>query len=177
MKNVVKITQNDLKKMLESWSFGAQPVSLQYVTDPDMNAANKRLFPFLKKIANVGGMIGYVYQNSVNNELARENKESDFLAQPLWNGKGKRISTALSTHIEKGTFYLTLKHQATYRSIFLDTEKLVVYSYNQIKEYLKPYVAPQNQGVNEGREINHREISLGNIRRLKLRKVTYLVEG
>ena len=104
MKNVVKITQSDLKKMLESWSFGAQPVSLQYITDPDMNAANKRLFPFLKKIANVGGMIGYVYQNSVNNELARENKEADFLAQPLWNGKGKRISTALSTHIKRVLF-------------------------------------------------------------------------
>lgn len=176
MKNIVKINTDQLKTMLETWSFGAQPISLQYITDADMNASNKRLFPFIKKIANVGGMIGYVYQNSINNELARENKEADFLAQPLWNGKGKRISTALSTHTEKGTFYLTLKHQQTFKSIFLDTESLTVYSHSQLKDYLKPYVAPANQGVNEGKEIHHREISLGNIRRLKLKGTTYLVE-
>ena len=139
-----------------------------------MTAGNKKLFPTLKKIANVGGFVGYVYQNSVNNQLEREGKERDFLAQSLWNGKGKRISTALSTHTEKGTFYLTFKHQTTYRSFFIDGSN-VVYSYGEIKPYLKPFVPPTNQGVSEDKVIFHREISLTNIKRFKFRGTTYVV--
>lgn len=175
MKNIVKITVAELKEMLLHWNYGAQPVSIQYVTEPDMNAANKKLFPEVVKIANVGGMIGYVYENSVNNQLEREAKEAEFISKPLWNGKGKRLSKALSTHVEKGNFYLTFKHQTTYKSIFLDTMNLLVYSNAFMKPYLKPYVAPKNQGVSEGKEIQHREINIENIRRLKLKKVSYVV--
>lgn len=173
MKNEIRISRQQLIEMLKNWNFGAQPVSVQYETEPDMNTSNKKLFPNLKKIANVGGFVGYVYENSVNNQLEREQKERDFIARPLWNGKGKRISTALSTHVEKNTYYLTFKHQQTFRSIFIDLKNLTVYSYNQIKDYLKPYSPPKNQGVEQGKEIQHREISIDNIRRLKFKKTTY----
>ena len=36
--------------------------------------------------------------------------------------------------------------------------------------------APTNQGVEEGKEIFHREISLENITKLKLKKVTYVIQ-
>jgi len=177
MKNIVKITQDQLFEMLLNWNFGAQAVSVQYVTEPDfLNVATKRNFADVKKIANVGGMVGYVYQNSVNNQLEREELEKDFVSKPLWNGAGHRINTALSTHLAKGKYYMTFKHQTTYRSIFIDFMSLIVYSHNQLKPFLKPFVAPTNQGVTEGKEIFHREISLENILKLKMKKITYVVQ-
>ena len=112
MKNTIKITQADFIAMLKDWNFGAQPVSLQYVTTPKISKEGERRFDGkVTKIANVGGMVGYCYENSVNNQLEREAKEAEFKSQSLWHGKGKRISLALSTHVEKGTYYLTYKAQ------------------------------------------------------------------
>lgn len=173
MKNVKNITRNELVEMLLNWNFGAQPVSIQYVTEPKLTKEGKAKFGNVTKIANVGGMVGYCYENSVNNQLEREHKESDFMSKPLWNGKGKRLSLALSTHIEKGTFYLTYKAQQTFRAFHFDSA-LNFIPYSILKAYF-PDHKPTNQGVNEGNEINHREISIDNVKRLKLRKVTYVV--
>lgn len=177
MKNSKVITVAELETMLLNWNFGAQPVSLQYVTDPTFaSVKSKPLFPEVKKIANIGGMVGYSYTNSVNNQLERENKVAEFLAQPLWKGKGKRLSTALATHIEKNTMYISIKHQSTFKSVFFDFDKLEVVAKAILQPFLKPYVAPTNQGVDEGKEVYHKEISLSNVRKLKFKKVTYLIQ-
>jgi len=110
MKNNKKITRNQFIEMLRNWNFGAQPVSIQYVTSPKLNAQGKAKFGEVTKIANVGGMVGYCYENSVNNQLEREGKEKEFISQSLWNGKGKRLSLALSTHVEKVRFTLLIRH-------------------------------------------------------------------
>jgi hypothetical protein len=171
MKDTRKITRSDFVKMLQTWNKGAQPVSIQYVTEPKLTKEGKLRFGTVTKIANVGGMIGYSYENSVNNQLERENKEREFMAQPLWKGKGKRLSTALSTHIENGTFYLTYKAQQTFRSLHFDSA-LNYIPYLLLKPFF-PESKPTNQGVNEGSEIHHREIKIDNVRRVKIQKVTY----
>jgi len=176
MKNEVRISLEGLKEMLLNWNFGSQPASVQYVTTPDwVNVATARQFPDVKKIANVSVFLGAIYESSVNNQLEREGLERDFVAKPLWNGKGKRINTVLSTHIDKCEFYLTIKPQKTLRSIFFDIAKLVVYSHADLAGCIKQHIAPINQGVTEGKEIYHREITLSNVRRLKFRKTTYVV--
>jgi len=175
MKATVKITKAQLVQMLLNWSFGAQPASIQYVTQPKLTKEGKIIFGEVTKIANVGGMIGYNYENSVNNQLERENKEREFMAQQLWKGKGKRLSTALATHTEKGTFYLTYKAQQTFKSFHFDSS-LNLISNSEIRKYF-PDKTPTNQGVNEGNEVYHREISIDNVKRLKVKKVTYLIEG
>ena len=170
MKNTVKITKTQFIEMLKNWNHGAQPVSIQYVTEPKLNKDGKNRFGSVTKIANVGGMVGYVYENSVNNQLEREGKEKDFIAQPLWNGKGKRINTALSTHIEKGTFYLTYKAQKTFKSFHFDT------ALNLIPiALLKPYFPQSNPAKYQGTEkaVYHREIAIDNIRRFKMKRTTY----
>ena len=177
MKNQRIISVKALEALLRTWNFGAQPASVQYVTTPDwVNVATARQFPDVKKIANVQIFLGAIYENSVNNELEREGLERDFVAKPLWNGKGRRINTVLAEHTEKGTKYLTIKPQNTLRSIFFDMAKLIVYGKSELIPYLKPYVAPANQGVTEGKEISHREILLTNVRRLKFKKVTYIID-
>jgi hypothetical protein len=157
--------------MLQNWNKGAQPVSIQYVTEPKLTKEGKALFGTVTKIANVGGMIGYNYENSVNNQLERENKEREFMAQPLWKGKGKRLSAALSTHIENGTFYLTYKAQQTFRSLHFDSA-LNFIPYLVLKPFF-PSSLPTNQGVNEGSEIHHREIKIENVRKVKIQKTTF----
>lgn len=166
MKVTKKVTKAELIEILKNWR-GARAVSVQYFSDSSLTASGKKAFPELKKIANIGCLIGYNYPNAVNNQREREEKEKDFLSKPLWNGKGKRISLALSTHIEKGTYYLTVKHQQTFRSIFFDFGKLEVKSKSELQDFLKKFTPPTNQGVNEGSEIHHREISVDNIRKIK----------
>lgn len=175
MKNTQKITRSQFIEMLKNWNYGAQPVSIQYITEPKLTKEGKAKFGEVTKIANVGGMVGYIYENSVNNELEREGKEREFISKPLWNGKGKRISLALSTHIEKGSFYLTYKAQQTFKAFHFDSNLNYIPA-NILKQFF-PDNKPKNQGVEEGKEINHREISIENVKRFKFRKMTYELIG
>jgi hypothetical protein len=170
MKNTKKITKAQLIEMLRNWNHGAQPASIQYVTSPKLNKAGKVRFGDVTRIANVGIMIGYKYENSVNNQRTREEQIADFVSQPLWNGKGKRISTALSTHIEKGSFYLTYKAQQTFKSFHFDTA-LNFIPISLLRPYFPVYDTAKSQGVETA--IYHREISVDNIRKLKFKKCTY----
>ena len=172
MKNQKNISKQELIEMLRNWNFGAQPVSLQYVTEPKLTPEGKAKFGNVVKIANVGGMVGYVYENSVNNQLERENKEKDFVAQPLWKGAGKRISTALSMHVGKGTFYLTYKAQQTFRALHFDSALNFIPS-AIIKQYFPASDPAKYQGTETA--IYHREIAIENVKRLKFRKTTYVV--
>ena len=169
MKNTSKMTTSEFVNFLKNWNFGAQPVSLQYVTEPKLTKEGKARFGEVTKIANVGGFVGYIYENSRNNELEKNNAERDFIAQPLWKGKGKRISLALSTHIEKGTFYLTYKAQQTFKSFHFDSVLNLIPN-SLIKQYF-PQSAPV---VHNGVESNvyHREISVDNVRRFKFKGQT-----
>jgi len=172
MKNEKKISIKQLAEMLLNWNFGAKPASIQYVTSPKLNKLGKAKFGEVTKIANVGVMIGYSYENSVNNQLEREQKEKDFMSQPLWNGKGKRLSSALSTHIEKNSLYLTYKAQQTFKSFYLDSN-LNSIDKNELKQYF-PDSTPKNQGTEVA--IYHREISLTNVRKIKVNRMTYIIQ-
>jgi hypothetical protein len=172
MRNEIKISHAELVEMLRNWNFGAQPSSVQYVSEPKLTAEGKAKFGTVTRIANVGVMIGYVYENSVNNQLEREGKEREFLAQPLWKGKGKRISTALATHIEKGTFYLTYKAQQTFRALHLDANLNIIPN-SVIKAYFPQSDPSKYQGTETA--IYHREVSIENVRRIKFRKTTYVI--
>lgn len=171
MKNTKKITTSQLVEMLRTWNFGAQPCSLQYVTSPALNASGKARFGAITKIANIGCMVGYKYENSVNNQRKRENEMQDFMSQPLWKGAGSRISTALATHNTKGSFYLTYKKQQTFKSFHFDSVLNLIPN-----ALLRPYFkstgsAAKYQGVDK--PVYHREISVQNVRKLKFKKTTY----
>jgi hypothetical protein len=169
MKNTQKMTVNEFVNFLMNWNFGAQPVSLQYVTEPKLTAQGKAKFGEVTKIANVGGMVGYVYENSVNNQLERENKEREFVSQPLWKGAGKRINTALSMHVAKGKYYLTYKAQKTFKSFHFDSVLNLIPN-----ELIKMYFPASDPAKYQGTEtaIYHREIAVENVRRFKYRGQT-----
>jgi len=174
MKNTITISKSQFIEMLRNWNYGAQPVSIQYITEPKLTKEGKMRFGEVTKIANVGGFVGYIYENSRNNELEKNNAERDFVSQPLWNGKGKRISLALSTHIEKGTFYLTYKAQQTFRSFHFDSVLNLIPN-ALIKQYFPASAPSVHNGVES--KVYHREISIDNVKRFKFKKTTYEIAG
>jgi len=173
MRNTIKITTVQLIEMLLNWSFGAQPASVQYETSPKLNKEGKTEYPDgITKIANVGVMIGYNYENSVNNQRKRENEIADFMAQKLWRGKGKRLSPALSTHLDNGSHYLTYKMQQTFKSFYFDSV-LNFIPKSLLKPFFPVYDTAKAQGVEKA--VYHRELKIANIRKLKFRGTTYEV--
>lgn len=173
MRNTKEITVSELREMLLNWNHGAQPASIQYITSPSLTKDGKEKFGNVTKIANIGAMVGYKYENSVNNQRERENELRDFMAQPLWKGKGRRLSTALSEHMEKGTSYLTYKKQQTFKAFHLDSV-LNFIPLAILRPYFKPYTPPKNQGVKK--PVHHREILLENVRKLKFKGTTYVIK-
>lgn len=170
MKNSKNVTRSEMAEMLKNWNFGAQPASVQYITNASLTKDGEAIFGRVIKIANVGGMIGYSYENSVNNQREREGLLKDFLAEKLWKGAGERVSTALARHIANGKLYLTFKKQQTFQSFYF-TESGKPVSKNDLKPYFKPITPSAKQGVEK--EVKHREISLDNTIRIKFRKTTY----
>lgn len=170
MKKNVLITKAELIIMLLNWNFGAQPASVQYETKPKLNKEGKLKFGDVTKLANVGVMLGYNYQNSVNNQRERENEIKDFMAQKLWKGAGSRLSPCLAKHKDKGTFYMSYKAQQTFRAFHFDN----VLNFIPVA-LLKPYFPVNNSAKYQGVEkaVYHREINIDNIRKLKFRKTTY----
>lgn len=172
----VKITKQELISMLKNWKYGAQPCSIQIVTKPKLTKIGKQRFGEIVKLSIIGGMLGYCYENSVNIQQKREgvyNPVNAFIAQPLWNGKGKRINHVLSQHVETNKIYLSYKFQQTFKSLYLDKDLNVI-----SKENLKGCFydnTPKNQGVET--PVLHREVSIENIRKIKFRKTTYEIVG
>jgi hypothetical protein len=175
MKNVVKLTKQKLINILINWNYGAQPASVQYVINPTLSAIGKAKFGQITSVKNCGGFVGYIYENSVKTEIKKENfsqSEIDsFMAQPLWKGVGRRISTACSEHIKKGTKYLTFKYQQTFKSYFFDKDLNLLTSNDLLNCF------PEKADSFLENPVYHREINIDNVRKLKFKRVTYIIEG
>lgn len=171
MKNVVKITKTQLIEMLKNWNLGAQPASIQYITEPKINKFGKQKFGSVTKLGAVNCIVNFDFAAAVNRELLREGKEANFVVQPLWKGKGKHINLCLIQHVETMANYLAYKFQRSLKSFYFD-QNFNPISSAEIKQYFYD-TTPQNQGVDEGREIHPRTIKIDSIKKIKFRKTTY----
>ena len=99
------MTLGELKAALASRK-GTQFITIVAVTDPRMRKRDNPYIGRVQKRSTVNGAIGWIYQNSVNRERAREDLQPDFEAFPRkW---GERISgTPFVEH--KGSTYLEMK--------------------------------------------------------------------
>ena len=167
MKNTVKITLAEFELMLKNWK-GAKPCSVQYITEPKISALGKQALGNVTKVANVNIFVGVNYENSVNNQLEREAKERDFIAQSLWKGKGKRLSLALAEHTEKGTKYLSYMPIRTMRSFYFNSNLELI-----DKAIIVPYFPERGNYQPTEKEVYHRELATINVRKFKTDKITY----
>lgn len=173
MKNTIQISRKKfVTDVLMKWNFGAQPATIQYLTKPKISSEGKKRFGEVVKIANINVMLGYSYEGSVNNQRKREEKERDFLAQPLWNGNGFRINSVLSKNRNTQKVYLSYKKQRTLKSFYFDVALNLLDT-----SVLKPYFPKSNPKISQGVDnpVFHREIAIENLRKVKFRKTTYVL--
>jgi len=158
----------ELKAALASRK-GTSFVTIVALTDPRMRKRGNPYIGRVQKRSTVNGAIGWIYQNSVNRERARENLEPDFEAFPRkW---GQRIKgTPFVEH--KGKTYLELKvERALSTEYLLDGE---VVDKSVIEEWL-PKRKPEGERQEVDRPIILRDYDLANIKAITFDGITIAV--
>lgn len=161
------ITRSQLVEILEAEK-GAEMVSVYIGTDPRMRKTDNPYIGALK-FQTLSGIVGYDYENSVNNQLVREGKEADFKAEPRsW---GVRISPKWVLHND--TRYLTLKIQGTSAPTFiLNGEEI---PYEKVKPFIPEKKSPATQADLE-KKIKHTDIKIDNIISINMKGETFMVQ-
>ena len=164
------VSRNELAETIKKIT-GSTIVNFVAETEVRMNKTGN---PYLgaTKVAHVQGSLGWNYENVVNNQLGREDKELDFVAQPQ---KGK-------LHTDNKHFLTDEKTRTkTYLVVFplpksevKREEKPTMYYFNgQVidVELLKPFMVksytPQSQGTDKA--IIYRTYEFKNIRSMKIK--------
>lgn len=102
----MQITKNDIIEAIKSRK-GAAFITFYALTEAQKSAAKNAQKVY--KLSRVNGIVNFVYENSVNNQLRREGKEFAFTAKPRkW---GVHVSPSIIEH--KGKFYLQVKVERT----------------------------------------------------------------
>jgi len=168
---VQAMTEVQLAAMLTA-NKGASIVTIVTMTDPTMRKTGNPFVGNVKKVSRVNGMIGWSYENAVNNQLAREDKTAEFVAKPRkW---GTRLNgTPLVEH--KGNFYLEMKVERSlgYRYEDLQGNPLDDATMAQVKAFMPIKAKPQTQGTDK--EIILRDYRLSSILSITYKGTCYLV--
>ena len=145
---------------------GAKVVTIIGRTVPDMRKTGNPYVGRVRKVSRCNGMINWIYQNAVNNQRLRENKEPDFEPKPRrW---GVRLNgTPLVVHtknkpkeIIKYLEFRALTHLQT--QYFLDNAPI---EKELIAEWLPP--AKDNPRQDLDKEVILRDYMLCNVRQIE----------
>ncbi len=135
---------------------GAKPATIVTETRPKMNKfartpdvnGNRVSNPFLDKVVKRTRMnvfLNFNYENSVNNQRDREQKEKTFESQQRsW---GEHVSPSLIVH--RGEHYLQYKLQKRYEAEYIDTDTGERITLDQLTDYMPPRSASRTQGVDK----------------------------
>ncbi len=153
------ITVNQLRNALMGINH-ALPLNISALVDARPRKTGNP-FAAIAKLSVVNGMTGFDYEASVNRQLGREEKETDFSAAARsW---GQVISPALVEN--KGEYYLRLKVESTRKPVYLTKRTAgnpwVVTAKEIIDNYLPPIAKAQNQGTEK--EIIYRNYKLSSL--------------
>jgi len=167
MKQVTVSQMVDVVKSVKSSTM----LSFTAETPADMNKTGNPYFGTIKK-NTVAGQIGFYYENAVNNQLGREEKEMDFEAQkPVW-AVGLPDTRNLVTNKAGSKFYLYVKIQsADTPQFFFNGQEIPV---ETIKPYLKPHTKPHTQD-DLSKEVCVRMYGLEHIRQINMFGEEYLI--
>ena len=163
------ITVNALADMLNSLK-GSTAISLISVTPPKMKAKCPRTN--ILKESYKSGLLGCSYENRVNNQLGRENKELDFKAKKMSFGQLSENKVVKTKTNKDGTtkryIYLHVKDEST---IGYTSEGQEV-SEESIALWLPKESKPNTQ-AKSGEHVKVKQITLENIKSIKMLKEEY----
>lgn len=168
---------------------GPIPVGITYITEPDHHKEGNPFYVDMKwkieKIADMNGFCGAVYQNSVNNQLAREGEITDFHSKPMWKGKGMHLNKFLIQHVDKGTKYLKILpktvedeeevYKIKRKELFRFKTNGLPLNMEQLKKLVEFEVEkklPENQGTKK--PVFWRVIELKNIQQMRFNGKIYV---
>jgi len=185
-RKVVRMTVDQLRDFLLNWnkSWGAQPASIQYVTEPALVAEGKEKFGKVVKFGAVQAMLAYNYEDNVNAQRKREGKAETFESEALWNGYGEVLNPCIAKRkvtktrqkngekfkVETGEviFYLRYRYLKGMKALHFDAAMNFLPK-ALIQPFFKPYYAPKKQDVDKA--IDARTLKLENIRRLRFKRM------
>ena len=130
----------------------AKKITVVLNTTPTMRKTDNPFFGLVKKLTKYQVMINFIYENSVNNQLKRENANPEkFVAgERPW---GEHVTKAI---INKGDqLYLQLKHERTLHESFVNQSDSTFVD----KSDLMPFLQISKPAANQGLEKSIRVIS------------------
>lgn len=170
------VTRNELAEKIKTVT-GSTIVKMVSHTEVRMN---KTANPYLgaTKVSTINGSLGWNYENVVNNQLERENKEREFSAQPP---KGKLHTDCKHFLIDEKTgtkTYLVIFPLPKSEERKLEEPTRYFFKGKEIdKEVLTPFLVksykPQSQGTDKA--IIYRTYNFDNIVSMRLLSEDYIV--
>ena len=154
-------------------------IAIEIESEPKMNKTDN---PFLsigvRKIVTLNGLIGLSYENSVNNQLAREDKDMDFTAhRPVWFEylpETRIVGTNRNKPMEK--LYMAMKVQSASKPIYKDGMGNVITDKGlEILKQFLPKASKPNTQANLDEEIVWRTITLRNIQVMRIHGTEFVV--
>lgn len=159
------ITVNEMIAMIREQK-GCTFATIRTNTDPKL----KKSCPIVgvRKLSHLNVMIGFNYENAVNNQRTREESEADFVAQPRkW---GKRVD--LKTVEHNGKVYLTTATLNHY-----ETEYQTLLGQKVEKAEIEPFLPKKSPSTTQEteKEIIYRDFDSNNIVEITMNGETYKV--
>lgn len=127
---------------------GARPMSVTLRTIKSLTKAQRQLLevPELVKIASYSTILNFDYERSVNRQLEREGKESNFKTRPMYYEHVSTDPRPIVRHKEdKSKIYLQLKLEKALKELYLSPKGSVIDS-NKVHEAIPAKSYPK-QGL------------------------------
>lgn len=135
-------------------------------TNTDPKPLKSCPFNKVEKISRLNVMIGFNYENAVNNQRTREEVEADFVASPRKWGVRKDLKTVE----HKGKVYLTTATLNHFSTVYIADGKVVDSS--EVAPYLPKKSEPQ-QGLEKS--VIYRDFDAQNVKVITMNGETYEV--
>lgn len=179
-KAIIKVQANAIIGMLFNLK-GAKIVTLHTLTDARLRKTSKvdktikNPYFNVKKLSVVNGLFNVSYENCVNNQLGRENKENDFESAPRQWGQKVNDSKVLLQHVNKdGEYnqYFQFNPRQHISTVYVD-ENGNVLDKSLIEDFISDKKPSSRQGTNK--EIIWRTYKVGSILGVSVNKTFYEV--
>jgi hypothetical protein len=172
MKNQITkaITTTELVEILKKQKIGSFAF-LKIETNLKMNKKNNPYFDRIIKKSEIRILLGSNYENRVNNNLKKEDKESNFVAESC--KVGGHVSECVLYNEKTELFYLQYEY-------FKEIQPKVEFYFNDkliekelFTEFLPQKSVPNQNGLEN--KVNSITVKMINIKEITLNKVKYII--
>lgn len=164
------ITSNELVEILKTQKIGTFAF-IKIETNLKMNKKNNPYFGLITKKSEIRILLGSNYENRVNNNLLKESKETNFIAESC--KVGNHVSECVLYNENTQLFYLQYEY-------FKEIKPKVDYIFNEnLIEFEKfsEFVPEKKSASQKGLEnkVNSITVKIENIKEISLNKIKYIV--